>query len=158
MYKLTGDENIVLRLDDMTFVPRGNQDWQDYQDWLEAGNVPEPQFNEEELHEQQTIASTNQLNALTRQANAQVSALGGRITTLDWLIDGQDPDDEDYEAPTPADVAERTALKARFTKWNSYANKLSKVKAAPGWPANPTWPVMPEPYTNETSALVAPEA
>lgn len=101
---------------------------------------------------------TAQLNALTRHANAQVSGLAGRITTLDWLIDGQDPDDEDYEAPTPADVAERTSLKTRLTKWNSYANKLSKVKAAAGWPSNPTWPAMPEPYTNETSALAAPTA
>ncbi|WP_287030067.1 DUF4376 domain-containing protein [Pseudomonas sp. UBA6310] len=43
MYQLIkDDENAVLRLDDGARIPEGHRWWSDYQEWLEAGNVPEP--------------------------------------------------------------------------------------------------------------------
>ncbi|WP_314407315.1 DUF4376 domain-containing protein [Pseudomonas kuykendallii] len=42
MYQLTNDENAVLRLDDGARIPNGHRWWDDYQEWLGAGNVPEP--------------------------------------------------------------------------------------------------------------------
>lgn len=101
-------------------------------------------------------SQTAQLNALTRQANAQVSALAGRVSTLDYLINGQDEEDPDYMAPTAAEIAELPQRKTQLKAWNTYTVKLGRVTGAAGWPATPTWPVMPEPYTSETSALSAP--
>lgn len=116
-----------------------------------------PQWLVEKIQEQIVLQeSTAHLNALIRQANAQVSALAGRITTLDFLVNGQDEEDPDYIAPTDADVAELAQRKTQLKQWNTYNVKLGKVKAAAGWPATPTWPVMPEPYTSETSAVSAP--
>lgn len=100
--------------------------------------------------------STEELQRRQRQANAQVTALSGRVTTLDYLINQQDPDDEDYIAPTPAEIAELPVRKAQLKSWNSYNVKLGRVSTAAGWPQKPAWPVMPEPYTNETSAVAAP--
>jgi hypothetical protein len=94
-------------------------------------------------------------NSKVSQGNAQVRAIQGRITTLNWLIYEQDPEDPDYEEPTEADSAELALLKPRLTKWNSYNNKLSKVPAQLTWPTDPIWPVMPELYTSEMS-MVAP--
>lgn len=97
--------------------------------------------------------STNQLNKKSRQAGAQISAISTRILALEWAIDGQDPDDPDYEPATPAEIAELPVRKAQLNKWNAYNRNLGKMKTAPTWPVNPQWPVMPEPYTNETSSV-----
>lgn len=42
-YKLTTDQ-VVIRLADNAFIPadNGNRDWREYQEWLAAGNSPEP--------------------------------------------------------------------------------------------------------------------
>jgi hypothetical protein len=109
-----------------------------------------------EILAEQTRIATDQLNALSRQANAQVTALAGRVSTLDYLVNGQDEEDPDYIAPTQAEVDELPQRKAQLKVWNSYTVKLGRVKTAAGWPANPTWPVMPEPYNSETSAVSAP--
>lgn len=47
IYKLTEDPNVIL-LDGMFRIPTGNYQWVEYQDWLAAGNTPEPQFSYEE--------------------------------------------------------------------------------------------------------------
>lgn len=41
MYKLTTNPDLILLLPS-TFIPRGNTQWLDYEDWLAAGNAPEP--------------------------------------------------------------------------------------------------------------------
>lgn len=92
------------------------------------------------------------LGLLTKQANAQVSALAGRITTLEWLINDQDPDDPEYVEPLPEEVIELPIRRTQFTKWNSYNVKLGRVKLQAGWPFTPVWPAIPEPYNNDTSS------
>lgn len=44
MYKLTQDQNTVQRLSDNAFIPfdLANTDYQQYLQWLEQGNTPEP--------------------------------------------------------------------------------------------------------------------
>lgn len=98
--------------------------------------------------------ATTQLNALTRQANAQVTAVQGRVTNLEWLIEGQDPEDPDYIEPTAEEVAELPVRKAQLKAWNAYTTKLGRVKAQATWPNAPVWPVVPEPYTSEMSARI----
>ena len=50
MYKLIG-QNSVKRLADGACIPfaGGNRDYEEYKQWLEEGNIPEPEFTEEEL-------------------------------------------------------------------------------------------------------------
>lgn len=50
MYKLIGTKS-VKRLADGACIPfaDGNRDYEDYKLWLEEGNIPEPEFTEEEL-------------------------------------------------------------------------------------------------------------
>ena len=44
MYKLTSSNTTVQRLSDNAFIPfdGGNRDYQEYLEWLEKGNTPEP--------------------------------------------------------------------------------------------------------------------
>jgi hypothetical protein len=100
--------------------------------------------------------NTAELERLQRLANAQVTALQGRVNTLDYLINQQDPDDEDYIEPSAAEIADLPVRKAQLKSWNSYNVKLGRVSTQAAWPSAPVWPVQPEPYTNETSAVVQP--
>ena len=51
MYKLIR-QNSVQRLADGACIPfaNGNRDYEEYKLWLEDGNIPEPEFTEEELN------------------------------------------------------------------------------------------------------------
>lgn len=53
MYKLIGT-SIVKRLADGAYIPfaDGNRDYEDYKLWLEDGNIPEPEFTDEEINQQ----------------------------------------------------------------------------------------------------------
>ncbi|MDX0622889.1 hypothetical protein GOD54_23605 [Sinorhizobium medicae] len=113
------------------------------QDWFES-------------YESKLAKATTILNALTRQAGLQVTALTYKVNNLDWVINGQDPDDPDYEPATPEEIAELPVRRAQLNKWNTYTRNLGKVKAQPTWPDAPVWPVMPEPYTDETQSVAAP--
>lgn len=44
MYKLTIAGSSVIRLSDSAYIPfaEGNRDYQEYKEWLAAGNTPEP--------------------------------------------------------------------------------------------------------------------
>jgi len=44
MYKLTKENNGVIRISDTAMIPfsLGNTDYQKYLEWLAAGNTPEP--------------------------------------------------------------------------------------------------------------------
>ncbi len=39
-WRLTWDPNVVQRMPDTTFVPRGSWLWPEYEAWVEAGNTP----------------------------------------------------------------------------------------------------------------------
>ena len=54
MYKLIGKES-VKRLADGAFIPfaDGNMDYENYKLWVAEGNIPEPEFTEEELAQQE---------------------------------------------------------------------------------------------------------
>ena len=47
MYKLTLTGESVIRLSDSAFIPfaDGNRDYEEYKEWLSAGNTPEPAQN-----------------------------------------------------------------------------------------------------------------
>lgn len=57
MYKLIGT-NSVKRLADGACIPfaDGNRDYEQYKLWLDEGNIPEPEFTEEELAQQELQA------------------------------------------------------------------------------------------------------
>lgn len=44
MYKLTKDNTTIIRLSDNAYIPfaPGNRDYAEYQEWLAAGNTPQP--------------------------------------------------------------------------------------------------------------------
>lgn len=92
------------------------------------------------------------LNAKQRQAAVQVGAIQSRVDALNYLIDGQDPEDPDYMEPTDAEIAELPVRKAQLKVWNTYRVKLGRVTGLAGWYQTPTWPIVPEPYTSEMSA------
>lgn len=50
MYKLIG-QNLVKRLADVAYIPftDGNIDYEEYKQWLSDGNIPEPEFADEEV-------------------------------------------------------------------------------------------------------------
>lgn len=42
MYKLTENPNLIIRMLDNAYIPKGNNgDWQLYEAWLAEGNIPE---------------------------------------------------------------------------------------------------------------------
>lgn len=53
MYKLSGTKS-VIRLQDNAYIPFavGNKDYEEYKQWLNEGNTPEPEFTEAELAQQ----------------------------------------------------------------------------------------------------------
>jgi hypothetical protein len=53
-YKLTLDPNLVIRTSDNANIPNDpdNSDWKIYQEWLAAGNVPDPVDIEDRRHAQ----------------------------------------------------------------------------------------------------------
>lgn len=42
MYQLTANPYVVVRLDDDANIPLGHRWWDDFQEWLAAGNTPRP--------------------------------------------------------------------------------------------------------------------
>lgn len=92
--------------------------------------------------------STRKLNNYTRKAGEQIQALNTRISALNFAINGQDPEDPDYEPATPEEIAELPIDTALLYKWNAYNRNLGKVKTQAGWPRTPTWPVEPALYVD----------
>lgn len=106
--------------------------------------LPPPPVPEKTL-EQILTEATDQLNAFNRNASAQVSALQGRVDAL--------ADAVDLDMATPSELAEQPVRLAQLKGWKTYRVLLGRVSSAVGWPSNPVWPAIPEPYTSETAGL-----
>ncbi|WP_024647719.1 hypothetical protein [Pseudomonas syringae] len=118
-----------------------------------------PQWLLDKVAEYETRSgATETLNALSRQANAQVIAIQGRVTTLDFAVNGQDLEDPEYMPPLDSEIAELPVRVAQLKAWNLYSTRLGRVKLQPTWPSAPSWPAIPEPYTNEVSVMSQPVA
>lgn len=72
MYKLLGT-NSVKRLEDGAYIPfaDGNSDYEQYKQWIEEGNTPEPEFTEEEL--------------TARELNEKISTANKYLRETDWV-------------------------------------------------------------------------
>ena len=69
MYKLIGI-NSVQRLADGACIPfaDGNRDYEEYKQWLEEGNTPEPEFSEEELAQKESQKIESEFKAAKKLA------------------------------------------------------------------------------------------
>ena len=70
MYQLTDNPDVVIRLEDGTSIPRGHRWWDEYEDWLAAGNTPEPAIDTGPTLEQRAK------DAITRLLDETVQARG----------------------------------------------------------------------------------
>lgn len=93
--------------------------------------------------EQWLTYNTDKLNALLRQANAQISALQGRVDTINDAIE--------LDEALQSEIDELVTRQADLKSWKQYRIQLGRVSTQEGWPPNPVWPLMPTPYTNEMS-------
>lgn len=89
--------------------------------------------------------NTQELERLQRLANAQVTALQGRVDAL--------ADAVELDMATEAELAEQPVRATQLKAWKTYRILLGRVVTQPDWPTNPVWPVVPTPYTSETSAI-----
>jgi len=66
-YKLSGDG---VKRSDGACIPNcdGNHDWKEYQEWLAAGNTPDPEFTTEELISREVAEEVSELKADLRKA------------------------------------------------------------------------------------------
>ena len=82
-YKLTNDAQQVMRISDSAFIPFDvdNSDYQQYLEWLQAGNQPEPPDPKPEL-------SYSELRRQAYQTESDplfFKAQRGEATQQDWL-------------------------------------------------------------------------
>lgn len=70
MYQLTDNPDIVIRIEDGASIPRGHRWWDEYEDWLAAGNTPEPATDTGPTLEQKAK------DAITRLLDETVQARG----------------------------------------------------------------------------------
>jgi hypothetical protein len=90
--------------------------------------------------------NTEKLNAFLRQANAQITAIQGRIDMINDAIEiGEDEPGWAEELPSRA---------VQITAWKKYRINLNKVVLQAGWASAVVWPITPNPYTNEMSSAV----
>ena len=90
MYKLIGT-NSVKRLVDGARIPfvNGNRDYEEYKLWLEEGNVPEPEFTEEELARQELNKKIQEYKTFLDNTDKKVLSdyeFREDDNNLDWYI------------------------------------------------------------------------
>lgn len=83
------------------------------------------------------------LNAKQRQANLQVTAIQGRVDSINDAIE--------MDEALPEEIAELPVRSAQLTTWKRYRITLGRVTTIAGWYQTPTYPTTPEPYTAEMS-------
>lgn len=85
------------------------------------------------------------LDAFTRSSNAQVTAIQGRIDTLNDIVE--------LDELTEEESAELPGRLSQLKEWKRYRIALGRVTAQSTWPTAPDWPVMPESFITETLRL-----
>ena len=128
---------VVSGLDTYTYGPVRVENGRAFQSWIV---VPATSA-------QYLLFNTTEVERLQRLANAQVTALQGRVDTLNEAI-------EDGDA-LPSEIAEQPIRTAQLKAWKDFRKLVGRVSLQATWPQAPLWPVQPEPYTNETSAVAA---
>lgn len=129
--------------------------WVEGPDWVAPGclyadgvfSLPPPVVP---TYEEYLLMATEELNRLNRQANAQVTAIQGRIDTINDAIE--------FGEETPEEVAKLPVRTAQLKAWKLYRIQLGRMTSTAGWPIDPQWPTVPTPYTNEMSAVTQPQA
>lgn len=91
MYKLSMDNNSVIRLSDNACIPfaPGNRDYNEYQEWLAEGNTPEPAETEQE-----------KATRIQMETNAEARAY---LASTDWYVTRL----QEIGTPIPADVLQK---------------------------------------------------
>jgi len=88
VYKLTDDPNIIIDVENRRTIPKGHRWWTNYEEWLAAGNTPEPQYTREEL-KQIKISGIKQ--AFFNAGNA------GLTTSLGLKVDANRVDKDNFQ-------------------------------------------------------------
>lgn len=123
--------------------------WIEGPEWVTAGylyvegvfTAPPPVVP---TYDEYLLIATEELNKRNRQANAQITAIQGRIDTINDAIE--------FEEATPEEVAELPVRTAQLKAWKLYRIQLGRMTSTVDWPVNPQWPPIPSPYTNEMSS------
>lgn len=109
--------------------------------FIQAWNIVQP------TEQQWVNYNTDKINTFLRQANAQVTAIQGRIDMINDAIDiGEEEPGWEAELPIRS-----TQLKA----WKKYRIDLNKIVLQSGWASNVVWPVTPTTYTDEMSSVIS---
>lgn len=85
MYKLTDDPDVVVRLRDKTFIANGHRWWDEYQEFLSGGGVPDPARTAEE--EAARLAEEGKREAL--EADAEAAKDDGKLQVLASMTPAQ---------------------------------------------------------------------
>lgn len=73
MYRLTDDENKILRLTDNTYIYKGHPWWNEYEKWVEKGNIPQ---SAPTLTLTPALIQSNLVNAVQRYMDSVAVAKG----------------------------------------------------------------------------------
>lgn len=95
-------------------------------------------------------AAIAMLDSKQRVAILQISAIQSRIDAINDAIE--------FEEALPEEIAELPGLSALLILWKKYRIALGRVITIAGWYQAPTWPIMPDPYTSETTASAPDQA
>lgn len=89
-YKLI--ENGVKDQENNLYIPNstGNRHWNEYQDWLAEGNIPDPEYTEEEIQEQEFNEELEIINnEMIEEINKPVLCYGLDGTSI-YYMDGKE--------------------------------------------------------------------
>ena len=87
-YKLI--ENGVLDQETESFIPNtpSNRHWREYQEWLSEGNIPDPQYTEEELQKKEFDEQIENLNiSMNNKVNEPCIC---EVNGIQYIMDGKE--------------------------------------------------------------------
>lgn len=122
----------VVAVISKTDVSKGCKFWP----WSEPG-LPEPASSPE----QSEATELSSLFSKQNQANIQISAIQGRVDTINDAIK--------LNQALADELAELPNRLAQLDAWKKYRIDLGRVTSGEGWYQNPSYPDMPARYTSE---------